>query len=125
MMKKVIRNLTTGVILGLAVILVVGIVGVVRADMETALRWSSTAGFLLGAVFLVFAGMRWFSADKDGGQYFRPGRTALELEAEVLNEHRDQTKGGIKSADHKGSSIWMAIGVLLTGLIPELLLMIL
>lgn len=125
MMKKVIRSLITGVILGLVVILVVGIVGVVRADITTALRWSGNAVFLLGAVCLVFAGMRWFSADKDGGQYFRPGRTALELEAEVLNEHRDQTKGGIKSADHKGSSIWMAIGVLLTGLIPELLLMIL
>lgn len=125
MMKKVIRSLITGVVLGLVVILVVGIVGVVRADITTALRWSGNAVFLLGAVCLVFAGMRWFSADKDGGQYFRPGRTALELEAEVLNEHRDQTKGGIKSADHKGSSIWMAIGVLLTGLIPELLLMIL
>jgi len=125
MMKKVIRSLITGMILGLVVILVVGIVGVVRADITTALRWSGNAVFLLGAVCLVFAGMRWFSADKDGGQYFRPGRTALELEAEVLNEHRDQTKGGIKSADHKGSSIWMAIGVLLTGLIPKLLLMIL
>ena len=125
MMKKVIRSLITGVVLGLVVILVVGIVGVVRADITTALRWSGNAVFLLGAVCLVFAGMRWFSADKDGGQYFRPGRTALELEAEVLNEHRDQTKGGIKSADHKGSSIWMAIGVLLTGLLPELLLMIL
>ena len=125
MMKKVIRSLMIGVILGLVVILVVGIVGVVRTDIETALRWSSTAGFLLGAVFLVFAGMRWFSADKDGGQYFRPGRTALELEAEVLNEHRDRTKGLIKSATHKGSSIWVAIGGFLTGLIPELLLMIL
>ena len=124
MMKKVIRSLITGVILGLVVILVVGIVGVVRADIKTALRWSSTAGFLLGAVFLVFAGMRWFSADKDGGQYFRPGRTALELEAEVLNEHRDRTKGLIKSAGYKGSSIWVAIGVLLAGLIPELLLII-
>ena len=124
MIKNVMRNLIIGVVAGLIVILTVGIVGVVRTDIETALRWSSTAAFLLGAVFLVFAGMRWFSADKDGGQYFRPGRTALELEAEVLNEHRDRTKGLIKSAGYKGSSIWVAIGVLLTGLIPELLLII-
>ena len=125
MVKRIVRSLAVGVVIGLALLLVVVVVGVIRADITTALRWSGNAVFLLGAVCLVFAGMRWFSADKDGGQYFRPGRTALELEAEVLNEHRDQTKGGIKSADHKGSSIWMAIGVLLTGLIPELLLMIL
>ena len=25
---------------------------------------------------------------RDSGQYFRPGRTKLELEMEVLNEHR-------------------------------------
>jgi len=124
MIKNVMRNLIIGVVAGLIVILTVGIVGVVRTDIETALRWSSTAAFLLGAVFLVFAGMRWFSADKDGGSYFRPGRTALELEAEVLNEHRDRTKISRKPARDKASSFWVAIGVLLTGLIPELLLMI-
>ena len=118
------RSLMAGVILGLIVLLVVGVVGVIRADITTALRWSSNAAFLLGAVFLVFAGMRWFSADKDGGAYFRPGRSALELETEVLNDHRDRTKGVIKSSGQKVSSIWVAIGVFLTGFLPELLLML-
>ena len=125
MLKRIIRSLTVGMVIGLAVLLTVVVVGVIRADITTALRWSGNAVFLLGAVCLVFAGMRWFSADKDGGAYFRPGRTALELEAEVLNEHRDRTKGFIKSSGQKGSSIWVAIGVLVTGLLPELLLMIL
>ena len=125
MLKRIIRSLTEGMVIGLAVLLVVVVVGVIRADITTALRWSGNAVFLLGAVCLVFAGMRWFSTDKDGGAYFRPGRTALELEAEVLNEHRDRTKGFIKSSGQKGSSIWAAIGVLVTGLLPELLLMIL
>ena len=124
MIKNVMRSLMAGVILGLIVLLVVGVVGVIRADITTALRWSSNAAFMLGAVFLVFAGMRWFSADKDGGAYFRPGRTALELEEEVLNEHRERTKHAGKTGERKDSSLWTAIGVLLTGLFPELLLML-
>ena len=121
MIKNVIRSLALGMVIGLAALLVVG---VIRVDVTTALRWSSNAVFLLGAVCLTFAGMRWFSADKDGGAYFRPGRSALELETEVLNDHRDRTKGVIKSSGQKVSSIWVAIGVLLTGLFPELLLML-
>ena len=124
MIKNVIRSLAIGMVIGLAALLVVGVVGVIRADVATALRWSSNAAFLLGAVCLTFAGMRWFSADKDGGAYFRPGRSALELETEVLNDHRDRTKGVIKSSGQKVSSIWVAIGVFLTGFLPELLLML-
>ena len=123
-MKRIVRSLIVGMATGLAVLLIVGVVGGIRADITTALRWGGNAASLLGAVFLVFAGMRWFSADKDGGQYFRPGRTALELETELLNEHRDRTKGFVKSSGQKYSSMWVAIGVLLTGLLPELLLMI-
>ena len=124
MIKNVIRSLAVGMVIGLAALLVVGVVGVIRADVTTALRWSSNAAFLLGAVCLTFAGMRWFSADKDGGAYFRPGRSALELETEVLNDHRERTKGVIKSSGQKVSSIWVAIGVFLTGFLPELLLML-
>ena len=124
MIKNVIRSLAIGMVIGLAALLVVGVVGVIRADVATALRWSSNAAFLLGAVCLTFAGMRWFSADKDGGAYFRPGRSALELETEVLNDHRERTKGVIKSSGQKVSSIWVAIGVFLTGFLPELLLML-
>ena len=124
MIKNVIRSLAIGMVIGLAALLVVGVVGVIRADVTTALRWSSNAAFLLGAVCLTFAGMRWFSADKDGGAYFRPGRSALELETEVLNDHRERTKGVIKSSGQKASSIWVAIGVFLTGFLPELLLML-
>ena len=124
MIKNVIRSLAIGMVIGLAALLVVGVVGVIRADVATALRWSSNAAFLLGAVCLTFAGMRWFSADKDGGAYFRPGRSALELEAEVLNEHRDRTKNEGKNGERKASSFWVAIGVFLTGLLPELLLML-
>ena len=124
MIKNVIRSLAIGMVIGLVALLVVGVVGVVRADVATALRWSSNAAFLLGAVCLTFAGMRWFSADKDGGAYFRPGRSALELETEVLNDHRERTKGVIKSSGQKVSSIWVAIGVFLTGFLPELLLML-
>ena len=124
MIKNVIRSLAIGTVIGLVALLVVGVVGVVRADVATALRWSSNAAFLLGAVCLTFAGMRWFSADKDGGAYFRPGRSALELETEVLNDHRERTKGVIKSSGQKVSSIWVAIGVFLTGFLPELLLML-
>ena len=124
MIKNVIRSLAIGMVIGLAALLVVGVVGVIRADVTTALRWSSNAAFLLGAVCLTFAGMRWFSADKDGGAYFRPGRSALELETEVLNDHRERTKGVIKSSGQKVSSIWVAIGVFLTGFLPELLLML-
>ena len=124
MIQNVIRSLAIGMVIGLAALLVVGVVGVIRADVTTALRWSSNAAFLLGAVCLTFAGMRWFSADKDGGAYFRPGRSALELETEVLNDHRERTKGVIKSSCQKASSIWVAIGVFLTGFLPELLLML-
>ena len=124
MIKNVIRSLAIGMVIGLAALLVVGVVGVIRADVATALRWSSNAAFLLGAVCLTFAGMRWFSADKDGGAYFRPGRSALELETEVLNDHRERTKGVTKSSGQKVSSIWVAIGVFLTGFLPELLLML-
>ena len=124
MIKNVIRSLAIGMVIGLVALVVVGVVGVVRADVATALRWSSNAAFLLGAVCLTFAGMRWVSADKDGGAYFRPGRSALELETEVLNDHRDRTKGVIKSSGQKVSSIWVAIGVFLAGFLPELLLML-
>ena len=124
MIKNVIRSLAVGLVIGLAALLVVGVVGVIRADVTTALRWSSNAAFLLGAVCLTFAGMRWFSADKDGGAYFRPGRTALELEEEVLNEHRERTKHAGKTGERKDSSLWTAIGVFLTGFLPELLLML-
>ena len=123
-MKHIIRSLIVGMVIGMAVLLIVGVVCIIRADITTALRWSSNAAFLLGAVCLTFAGMRWFSADKDGGAYFRPGRSALELEAEVLNEHRDRAKNEGKNGERKASSFWVAIGVFLTGLLPELLLML-
>ncbi len=123
-MKHIIRSLLVGMVIGVAVLLIVGVVCIIRVDITTALRWSSNAAFLLGAVCLTFAGMRWFSADKDGGAYFRPGRSALELEAEVLNEHRDRTKNEGKIGERKASSFWVAIGVFLTGLLPELLLML-
>lgn len=123
MMKTVLRSLLIGMVIGVVVIVPVAVIGAVRGGAEIALRWSRMAGMLIGAVGLVFAGMRWFSRDRDGGRYFRPGRTALELEAEVLNEQRQEKTLWPEGDGRKVISIWVAIGMVLAGLLPDILML--
>ena len=123
MLENILRSVLIGLAVGVVVMIPVAVLGAVRGGAELALHWSRMVGPVIGAVGLIFAGMRFFSADRDGGQYFRPGRTALELEAEVLDEQRQGSVASEKEGG-KGISIWVAIGMVLSSAIPELIVWI-
>lgn len=128
-MKEKLRNigisLLIGMLMSLAVMAAAALIGGLRGGAAAALRWGRSAGLVLGAVSLIFAGLRLFSADRDGGRWFRPGRTALEMEAEVLDEHRRgeqayRERGGVAERP-KAISLWVAVGTVLAALLTELL----
>lgn len=130
-LKNVLVSLLIGVLVGVAVMTPAAAIGAVKGGTAAALYWGRITGSLVGAVGLIFAGMRLFSADRNGGHYFRPGRTALELESEVLDEHRRKEKAyretgsdAVRSGRWKVVSLWVAVGMVLSALIPELLMLL-
>lgn len=126
-LQGILTGSLVGIVVGVVLMIPFALWGANKGGLVTALAWARGAGLAAGGIGLVFAGMRLFSSDREHAYFWRPGRPLRTLEEE-LHEETIKRGSGQKSCQEvprKISSLWVAVGMVLSCLIPEILVMIL
>ena len=121
----------SGLLLGLAVggmfECLVALAGSAFSNSKDALYWAQIAGMLIGVIGVWLLARRLIKTD--GPQIYRPGRTWLEMEYEVQDDHKKNERMLRESdgEDHRtprqyksGATLWMDAGILLSAALPLL-----